>query len=161
MSQRQLEGILFMRRTLTLVVPALLLAALFSSYMGITKISASTNDPLVHHVTCFGNGCNGLDPIATGCASDAITVPVDGGTVSFRTGTIELRYSPTCGTNWGRVTSSVGNAQLTVSIRRKDGLFYLTVGNGTLLWSQMVYAPNVKAKACGSAGHYEDCTESI
>jgi hypothetical protein len=150
-----------MRRTLTLIVPALLLAALFSSYMGITKISASTADPLVHHVTCSGNGCNGLDPIATGCASDAIIVTVTGGTTTFSTGTIQLRYSPTCGTNWGRVISSVGNAQLTVSIRRNDGLFYFTVGNGTRLWSPMVFARTTKAKACGSAGHFEDCTEAI
>jgi hypothetical protein len=150
-----------MRRIFTLIVPALLLAALFSSYIGIAKISASTAHILDPHVTCSGNGCNGLDPVATGCDLDAITVPVSGGVVSFRTGTIQLRYSPTCGTNWGRVISSVGNVQLTVSIRRDDGLFYFTVGNGTRLWSPMVFARTVKAKACGSAGHYADCTEGI
>ncbi len=151
-----------MRRFFTLLVPATLLAVLFASYMGITTISASTAKPQLPRVTCSGDGCNGLDPIATGCANDAITVKTTGGTTSFRTGTIELRYSPTCGTNWGRVVSSVGSVQLTVSIRREtDKLFYFKVATGTILWSPMIFAKTVKAKACGSAGHYEDCTEGI
>ncbi len=118
-------------------------------------IATATGQPIA---TCPGNGCNGLDPVSTGCARDGITVRTTGGTVSFRTGTIQLRYSPTCGTNWGRVFSIVGNTQLTVSIRRNDGLFYFTVGSGTRLWSPMVFARGVKAQACGSANHFEDCT---
>lgn len=150
-----------MRRFFKVLLAATLLAALFAAYTGVSRISASTAQNLLPHVTCSGNGCNGLDPVSTGCARDAITVTTTGGTVSFRTGTIQLRYSPTCGTNWGRVFSSVGNTQLTVSIRRNDGLFYFTIGSGTRLWSPMVFARNVKAKACGSAGHFEDCTEAI
>ncbi len=162
-----------MRRFFKVLLAATLLAALFAAYTGVSRISASTAQQLLPHVTCSGNNCNGLDPIATGCAGDAITVTTTGGaddaitvtttggTVSFRTGTIQLRYSPTCGTNWGRVLSSVGNTQLTVSIRRDDGRFYFTEGSGTRLWSPMVFARNVKAKACGSAGHFEDCTAGI
>jgi len=150
-----------MRRIFTLIVPALLLAALFASYMGVTKISANTLHTLAPHVSCSGDGCDGLDPVATGCAVGAITVTVTGGTASFRTGTIQLRYSPTCGTNWGRVMSSVGTAQLTVSIRRADGLFYFATGIGTRKWSPMVFARTAKAKACGSADHFENCTEGI
>ncbi len=127
-----------------------------------TNTNVSTTQHLLPRVTCSGNGCNGLDPEQTGCAADAYTVKVSGGTVSFRTGSVELRYSPSCGTNWARVFSTVGNARLTVSIRRtNDGLFYFTVGSGTRLWSPMVYAPKVKAKGCGSANNYEDCTEGI
>ncbi len=152
-----------MRRFFTLLISATLLAALFAAYTGVTRISASTAQHLLPHViTCSGDNCNGLDPIATGCVLDAITVKASiRGIVSFRTGTIQLRFSPTCGTNWGRVLSSVGNAQLTVSIRRDDGLFFFTVGSGTRLWSPMVFARNAKAKACGSADHFEDCTEAI
>jgi len=150
-----------MRRFFKVLLAATLLAAVFAAYTGVSRISASTAQHLLPHVTCSGNGCNGLDPAVTGCDLDAYTVSTTGGTVSFRTGTIQLRYSPTCGTNWGRVFSSVGNTQLTVSIRRDDGRFYFTVGFGTRLWSPMVFARNVKAKACGSAGHFEDCTEGI
>jgi len=150
-----------MRRFFKVLLAATLLAAVFAAYTGVSRISASTAQHLLPHVTCSGNGCNGLDPAVTGCDLDAYTVSTTGGTVSFRTGTIQLRYSPTCGTNWGRVFSSVGNTQLTVSIRRDDGRFYFTVGSGTRLWSPMVFARNVKAKACGSAGHFQDCTEAI
>ena len=150
-----------MRRFFKVLLAATLLAAVFAAYTGVYRISASTAQHLLPHVTCSGNGCNGLDPAVTGCDLDAYTVSTTGGTVSFRTGTIQLRYSPTCGTNWGRVFSSVGNTQLTVSIRRDDGRFYFTVGSGTRLWSPMVFARNVKAKACGSAGHFQDCTEAI
>jgi len=150
-----------MRRFFKMLLAAMLLAAVFAAYTGVSRISASTAQHLLPHVTCSGNGCNGLDPAVTGCDLDAYTVSTTGGTVSFRTGTIQLRYSPTCGTNWGRVFSSVGNTQLTVSIRRDDGRFYFTVGSGTRLWSPMVFARNVKAKACGSAGHFQDCTEAI
>ncbi len=150
-----------MRRFFTLLVPAALLAALLAASGGIARTYASAAQHQLPHVTCIGNGCNGLDPVATGCARDAFTVGTSGGTASFGTGSIELRYSPTCGTNWGRVLSAVGNTRLTVSIRRNDKLFYFAVGFGTRLWSPMVYAPSVKAKACGSAGHFEDCSEGI
>lgn len=150
-----------MRRFFKVLLAATLLAALFAAYTGVSRISASTAQHLLPHVTCSGNGCNGHDPVSTGCARDAITVSITGGTVKFRTGTIQLRFSPTCGTNWGRVFSNIGNTQLTVSIRRDDGRFAFTVGSGTRLWSPMVFARNVKAKACGSAGLFEDCTEAI
>ena len=150
-----------MRRFFKVLLAATLLAAVFAAYTGVSRISASTAQHLLPHVTCSGNGCNGLDPVATGCDFDAFTVSTTGGTVTFRTGTIQLRYSPTCGTNWGRVFSTIGSTQLTVSIRRDDGRFYFTVGSGTRLWSPMVFARNVKAKACGSASHFEDCSEAI
>lgn len=144
-----------MRRFFKVLLAATLLAALFAAYTGVSRISASTAQQLLP--TCSGNGCNNLDPISTDCANDAITVS----TVTFRTGIIQLRYSPNCGTNWGRVLSTIGNTQLWVSIRRDDGRFYFTVGSGTRLWSPMVFARNVKARACGSAGHFEDCSEAI
>jgi hypothetical protein len=150
-----------MRRFFILLLPVMLLIALFGTFSQVATSYAHTAQPQRPHVTCSGAGCNGLDPEATGCANDAYTVKVKGGTVSFRTGRIELRYSPTCGTNWGRVTSTIGSAQLTVSIRRDDGLFYFAVGSGIQMWSPMVYAPNSKAKACGSVGNFGDCTEGI
>src|SRR5262245_1467970 len=59
--------------------------------------------------TCSGNGCNGLDPIATGCATGAYTVASAPMSDPYGTAaTIDLRYSPSCGTNWSRLTMSVG-----------------------------------------------------
>jgi hypothetical protein len=155
-----------MRRVILVLIAVVLVVSVFvgTAYASVSKTTTgqTTTQHLLPHVTCSGNGCNGLDPEQTGCAADAYTVKVSGGTVSFRTGYVELRYSPTCGTNWARVISTVGNVQLTASIRRtNDGLFYFAVGSGTRLWSPMVYAPNVKAKGCGSAINYGDCTEGI
>ncbi len=145
-----------MRRFFILLSSALLLAALFATYAGVARIYASTAQPQLPDVNCSNNDCNGLDPVRTGCASDAFTVS----TVSFRTGSIQLRFSPTCGTNWGRVRSAVGNTQLWVSIRRiNDGRFYFRVrSDASLSWSPMVFARSVTAQACGSADHFENCT---
>ena len=155
-----------MRRFLPLIFAAVLLVAVFvgTAYASVSKTTTQVKatQQLAPRVTCSGSECNGLDPEATGCAADAYTVKAPGGTVSFRTGYVELRYSPRCGTNWARVISTVGSARLMVSIRRTtDGLFYFAVGSGVRLWTPMVYAPNVKAKGCGSANNYEDCTEGI
>src|SRR5215472_7626535 len=113
-----------MRRFFFLLISAMLLAAIFAAYTGVARTFASTAQLQLPRVTCLRNGCNGLDPETTGCARGAITVTVPGGVVSISNGIIQLRYSPTCGTNWGRVFSRVGTTLLTVSIRRNDGLYY-------------------------------------
>ena len=86
--------------------------ALLVTLFGLTAIVAyaqvTTHTQAVQNshvqVTCSGNGCNGLNPVTTGCSAGAYTVQ----TAVFSNSYVELRYSPTCGTNWGRVTSKVG-----------------------------------------------------
>jgi hypothetical protein len=55
--------------------------------------------------TCSGSSCNGQDPVATGCSSDAYGVKsrefVD--ETSMILGTIYVLYSPTCQTVWAEV----------------------------------------------------------
>lgn len=49
--------------------------------------------------SCYGAGCNGIDPEGTSCTEDAYSVlamDVQGD------GMLELRYSPSCKANWGR-----------------------------------------------------------
>src|SRR5689334_13029472 len=81
-----------------------------------TRIAAASTA----QVTCSGNGCNGKDPIATGCAVGAYTVQT-GVLPDFF---VQLRYSPHCGTNWGRVISRIGSAHLFATVQRIDGLSY-------------------------------------
>ena len=110
-------------------------------------------------VTCGGDGCDGLDPIATGCVNDAYTARVayiqdpQGNTI----GEVDLRFSPTCGTNWARVISYIGTTTLSPVILRNDGLAYCwpnvpfdgMVGDCFLnhsttnlrAWTAMVYSP--------------------
>ncbi len=96
-------------------------------------------------VTCAPNGgCDGQDPIATGCDYDAYTVT----SVDLGIGLVELRYSPTCGTNWARVTSHEGIAYLYGDVYSSTSgklICYPTNCepgiNSTLLWTSMVYSP--------------------
>nr|MDT0660383.1 DUF2690 domain-containing protein [Micromonospora sp. DSM 115978] len=60
--------------------------------------------------TCSGYGCDGTDPIDTGCSSGAQNATrypryiMDGNkTVAM----VELRWSPSCKTNWGKISNYV------------------------------------------------------
>lgn len=107
---------------------------------------------LAHAATCSGYGCDGLDPNATGCstgANDTASTYLYNASGSI-VGLLELRYSPTCGTNWSRVTSYVGIHNLYARVtRQSDGRSYADVGNYQIIWSNMVYAYNIIACAAG------------
>ena len=109
-------------------------------------------------VTCSGEGCDGQNPATAGCGADAYTVQ----TAVFSNSYVELRYSPTCGTNWGRVFSKVGPTLLVVRIQRSDGLTYtFSGGNFNFAYSAMVYAPQVAARACGGVNAISGCTAYV
>ena len=109
-------------------------------------------------VTCSGDGCDGQNPATTGCSAGAYTVQ----TAVFSNSFVELRYSPTCGTNWGRVTSRVGATFLVIRIDRSGGLTYtFSGGNFNFAYSAMVYAPKVAARACGGVSSISGCTAFV
>jgi hypothetical protein len=100
-------------------------------------------------VTCSGSGCTGKDPMATGCAADAKTVTSYVNDDFVPTLVMELRWSPTCQTNWGRV-NRVGLTSLKAVKRRiyKSGSI-ATVGTGSYFdtgtvysWTRMIYSPD-------------------
>lgn len=120
-------------------------------------VDAEDTSSVEQLISCSGNGCNGLDPSSTPCASGAVTVA--GGTANiYRNGTleligqVELRWSAACGTNWSRVTRYDGAFAegMYATVRRSDGLAYTDfhTGFGTI-WSRMVYAPVQCATAYG------------
>ena len=121
---------------------------------------AHTTRQAVHNATCSGNGCDNVDPEQSGCADGAYTVT----SVDTPTADIQLRYSPDCGTNWGRVVSNGNNNNVyLVLVERIDGVAYGTKGlTGPIAWSRMVYAPTLKARACVSInGGDQICTKYI
>ena len=158
-----------MQRIRLLLFSAALLISLFgmTAFTQVNVASAHTSVQANHMhatvpnrplVSCSGNGCNGLNPATTGCSADAYTVQ----TAVFNNSFVELRYSPTCGTNWGRVISRVGATFLTVTIQRNDNLSYtFSGGNFTYAWVAMVYAPNVPARACGGVSTTSGCTAFV
>lgn len=131
-----------------LLLAAALLAVLVGLSMRGTAHAASLQQAQPQ-VTCSpGGGCDGQDPVATGCDYDAYTVTsqdING------LGLVELRYSPTCGTNWARVTSYPSTAYPylygdVISNTSGKMICYPTDCmsgiNGTLLWTSMVYSPD-------------------
>lgn len=145
-----------------------LLISLFGvmAFTGLSRASAQTShahtpvhvpQPNPPQVTCVGNGCNGLDPAAANCAADARIVQM----IVFRNSSVELRYSPRCGTKWGWVMSKVGRAYLVIRTQRTDGLTYtFASGRFSIAWSAMVYAPAPRAyaRACGGVNGITGCT---
>lgn len=108
---------------------------------------------------CSGYGCDGLDPIATGCVNGAFDVnpaPVCGDGIC-----VSLRYSPTCGTNWSKVwTSNFLPDDIEGWVKAKDGrreCFPAGCGvfntiNSDSLYTDMIYCPDgtCLARACGA-----------
>ena len=158
-----------MQRIRLLLFSAALLVSLFgmTAFTSVSTASAHTHAQASHaHATlpnhplvgCSGSGCNGLNPATTGCSADAFTVQ----TAVFSNSRVELRYSPTCGTNWGRVTSKVGATFLVIRIDRSGGLTYtFSGGNFNSAWVAMVYAPQVAARACGGVSSISGCTAYV
>ncbi len=107
---------------------------------------AEASQHALPRVTCSGTGCNNLDPVQTGCAVGSYTVQ----TAVLPTIFLQLRYSPTCKTNWGRVISRGNNNEV-----------YLVLV-GRVAWSRMVYAPVAKTQACVSINGGNDlCTAFV
>jgi hypothetical protein len=135
------------RRALTLFTTMLAL-------LGAGAIVGSTN---AFAANCSGYGCDNRDPIASGCndartytvASDPLKYDASGSVIGW----LDLRYSPTCGTNWSRVRSNVGVQYLMMCIRRKNETGLCSDGNYSTGWSNMVYAPT-PIVACASGGIY-------
>lgn len=106
-------------------------------------------------VTCSQNGCNGVDPNTTPCATGAVTIAttsiVRSGT-SVVIGQVELRWSQSCGTNWSRVTRTDGAFAegMIATVTRSGGPSFTDSKTGfTTIWSPMVYAPVVCSSAFG------------
>lgn len=88
------------------------------------------------------------DPLSSGCARDAYTVDAWGvynSKYGQYQGTVELRYSPKCGTNWVRMSSNTPGNRVYAGIQAlpagggntADGAAY----DVSTSWSGMVNAP--------------------
>lgn len=146
------------RRRVAVVLAALSMAA-SASILGAPSAMA---------VGCWGDYCSGKDPMATGCYADAYTAAYK----DFQNGRLEVRYSPTCKTNWARVTIyPIGWAlgvptPVRLTARQDSGYTQSVswgerVGQGTY-WTPMIYSPVrlVRAEATLSCNGAGDCVIS-
>ena len=106
--------------------------------------------------------CDDHDPSVTGCA-DANSITVTQSDIVDNSGTviglIETRYSPTCGTNWGRITGfgAYAGAVKQVTICRgtqgqysDSGCSDTDTGTESTRFSDQLYAPAECAAAVGT-----------
>lgn len=111
------------------------------------------------------NGCNGKDPSYNSCISSATrafrtSYPIKHGANTW--GTVELRYSTSCGTNWSRVHSNqAGQYQMEAWVEQGTTKYEDIVYTGSSLdaWSTMHYGCNIQTRACGCITRVEVATE--
>ena len=115
----------------------------------LTPAGASAHGP-----ECSGRSCRGLDPVATGCSRDAVTLAVlpHPGTASagFLEVT-ELRGSASCRARWARVTSRLVSTDIKWTSVWMAGHWFSTHvarfgAAGARVWSRMWSGP---VSACG------------
>jgi hypothetical protein len=126
-------------------------AASSSSAWGAAAVSV----PPPKQAFCSADACTGQRPELTGCDKDGQTVRTGQvfGADGKAVGTIELRWSAQCRTNWARVTSAVGVQPLSVTVTRDDAKSTASNFRGTQTWSPMVWVGATgKAVATGWIG---------
>lgn len=115
--------------------------------------------------SCYGDYCSGTDPQTTGCSADGRVVAsadIYGGRAS-----LQLRWSPTCKTNWARLyiyPSSQWFPAGSLTARQSTGYTQSsnvpsTQGERTH-WTRQIYSPTrcVRAEYNGAAGNvYTAC----
>ncbi|MFJ3662026.1 DUF2690 domain-containing protein [Streptomyces sp. NPDC090119] len=107
--------------------------------------SATSAADLPPGVRCVGSGCTGKDAEAMGCGGDLVTTAR---TTVVGAATLEVRYSRTCGTAWGRITGAVQGDQVRVTAGGTEQR------GGTAAGDDFAYTPMV---AVGGAGEAEAC----
>jgi hypothetical protein len=96
------------------------------------------------------------DPVASGCYLDATTANSEQLIIANVPGTLEIRWSQNCGTNWARITLNQPITRLEASIAYKNRNGGTGTGNFNIsfLYTDMIYAPN--EPVCAYVDGYQD-----
>jgi hypothetical protein len=120
-----------------------LVAAISLLVGAVTTITLAAEQP-ASAATCWGDWCSGRDPQATGCANDAYTVAH--ARIPGTYTNIELRWSPSCKTEWARVPASWGKSYPSNLRAVQPSTGYSQIGvvasNGTYSWTRQIYSPS-------------------
>ncbi|PKW09586.1 Helix-turn-helix domain-containing protein [Streptomyces sp. 1222.5] len=108
--------------------------------------SASAHVKLPPGVKCAGSACDGKDAEAMGCSGDLVTTAK---TATVGTTTLEVRYSKSCGTVWGRITGATQGDKVQVSSGKVKQTGEITAVGDAIAYTPMVAVKNpAAAKAC-------------
>lgn len=121
---------------------------------------------------CWEHACNGQDAESSGCAKSSVTVdgheifdPVSGAVL----GSVELRYSQACQTNWARMTRLCREQRrLTTYLRDETGDIIVETmveiepprvyGYGPMWWAP---TGKIRVQACGVIDGYDEVCTSL
>jgi hypothetical protein len=102
--------------------------------------------------SCSRYGCDNKDPNTSGCADGSQYTVVAGNVVlnGVTFATINLRYSPTCGTNWAQISNNRTGDYAVLRVCRDEGDLHCSdsyASSGVSAWSNQMYAYNITATA--------------
>jgi murein DD-endopeptidase MepM/ murein hydrolase activator NlpD len=119
---------------------------------GMAGFGGPTTYPTVRPGVCSGTGCNNQPPGPSGCASSGVQTPKQAAIrnrYGTQIGTVQLKWSTKCQTNWGAIFSSVGTRTIYEMVVSRGAGPFVDLDDYTYGFSPMVYAPNIQARACG------------
>jgi hypothetical protein len=95
--------------------------------------------------------CNGQDPTATGCGADGTTLT----SIAVGTGTVAVRYSPTCKSAWAHTTNgTIVTLQATITRSPGSPSYSSSFVQSTGVKSPLVYiGGHQQVQACGYVGN--------
>lgn len=92
------------------------------------------------YVSCWGDWCSGQDPNTTGCSADAYTV-ADVWLPGFVAQHLQVRWSPTCKTNWARFIYDPSPVWLKAVQPSTGYTQSRIISNAVNSWTPMIYSP--------------------
>ncbi|MGW0496404.1 DUF2690 domain-containing protein [Streptomyces sp. NPDC003007] len=120
--------------------------------------TVSADPKLPPGVKCSGDGCTGKDAEAMGCSGDLVATAQ---TATVGAATVEVRYSETCKTAWGRIIQGAQGDEVQISAGKAKQSGGITAAGDTIAYTPMVAVKSAAdAKACATlAAGQKGCTE--
>ena len=129
-----------MPNTVRVRAALVIVLAVFATLVSTAAVANASGDVTVN-ATCSGDRCTGLDPHATGCDSGSTRSDSQ----STPWGTADLRWSPTCRTNWIRINLNQHVDRLDIVVWRtsdgKSAPYRNDDAGAGWHWGNMIYAP--------------------
>ncbi|GIJ20015.1 DUF2690 domain-containing protein [Micromonospora lutea] len=134
-----------------MTIPRALQRLMSTAAAGVLVASSLLVATPANAATCSGTSCDGTDPASTGCSADAqnanVTDIMHNGVV---VAVLELRWSPSCRTNWGRISNRVSpQNEVRVWAYRGATKTVKTRGFGQQYYSDQLYGWNMVVCAVG------------
>ena len=133
------------RRRISAALGTTAVAVAASIWAMAAPANAATSAHAMPAVSCYGDYCSGQDPSATGCAADAYTVTSYNDSV----GSLQLRWSPTCKTNWTRLVVYptghaifMGGSLWAIQDTGYSQEYNVPTNSGGTFWTAMIYSPS-------------------